>query len=638
MAEILIVDNHPVVRQYLCELLEREGHAVHVAEDGLAALDLLAGIRPQVIFVDLVMPNIDGAALCRILRRSPEHSGAYLVVLSAVAAEAPELVGQCGANAALAKGPFRVLGPAALQLVNEASARGFVGVREGIAGLEEVHARQITRELLLRKQHLETVIESLQEGILELTAAARVVYANSAASGILGLSEARLLAAELPLLFPEGQREAVRGLLAAGGNTGPQFEVSLGERRLALRYYPFRETGSGGVLLLADVSERRRMETRLVQAQRMESIGTLAAGVAHDFNNLLTTILGNAELMIADLAASHPHYGLLQEIARQVQSAKRLTAQLLGFSRRGRYEVRVLELNTLIRETAEAFGRTRKEIVIRLELAADLHAVEGDLGQLEQLLLNLMVNAGDAMPSGGELALSSRNCGHEAISANLFTPREGRYVLLSVRDTGVGMDARTRERIFEPFFTTKEMGRGTGLGLASVYGIVKGHGGYIEVDSSPGQGSTFRIFLPSSSAPAPRAAPLPTVLESAQCLLLVDDEQPVLTVAGDMLSRLGYTVLRAVSGEQALKVYQEHRDRIRAVVLDLVMPGMSGVELFARLRRLNPEVKVLLASGYSSEGEADRLLEQGAAAFLQKPFTLQQLSETLARLLGASPR
>jgi two-component system cell cycle sensor histidine kinase/response regulator CckA len=636
MPEILIVDNHPLVREFLGQLLAQEGHTVHVAEDGLAALDLLQRIRPQVIFVDLLMPNIDGVALCRLLRRSPIHRQAYLVVISAVAAEAPELVGQCRANAALAKGPFRVLGPAAVRLVNEAAGHGFRGVREGIAGLEDIHARQITRELLLRKQHLEMVIESLEEGILEITSSGRVVFANAAAPALLGLEEERILATELGLLFSESDRQAVSGLLAAGGGT--ELELPRGERRLALRYYPFREQGGGGVLLLEDVTERRRMEARLIQAQRMESIGTLAAGVAHDFNNLLMTILGNAELMMADLSGSHPHYRQLQEIGRQVQSAKRLTGQLLGYSRRGRYEVRVLDCNRLVRETAEAFGRTRKEIVIRLELEEGLAPVEGDLGQLEQLLLNLLVNAGDAMPGGGELTLSSRGCGHEQISAGPFKPREGRYVRLAVRDTGVGMDARTRERIFEPFFTTKEMGRGTGLGLASVYGIVKGHGGYIEVESAPGRGSEFRVFLPASSVSPPEPAAAPPPPQSERCLLLVDDERTVLTVAGDMLSRLGYSVLSASSGEEALRAFATHRGRISAVMLDLVMPGLSGVEVFARLRRMDPQLKVVLASGYSSEGEADRLLAQGAAAFLQKPFTIQQLAEALTGLLGPAPR
>jgi CheY-like chemotaxis protein len=230
--------------------------------------------------------------------------------------------------------------------------------------------------------------------------------------------------------------------------------------------------------------------------------------------------------------------------------------------------------------------------------------------------------------------LGSSGCGHEQISAGPFKPREGRYVRLVVRDTGMGMDARTRERIFEPFFTTKEMGRGTGLGLASVYGIVKGHGGYIEVESAPGRGSEFRIFLPASSESPPEPAAAPPPPRSERCLLLVDDEQTVLAVAGDMLSRLGYTVLPATGGEEALRVFAAHRGRISAVMLDLVMPGLSGVEVFERLRRLDPRLKVVLASGYSSEGEADRLLAQGAAAFLQKPFTIQQLAEVLTGLLG----
>jgi two-component system cell cycle sensor histidine kinase/response regulator CckA len=641
MAQLLIVDNHPLMRQYLTELLGKEGHDVHTAADGLAALDCLRKLRPQVIFVDLIMPNIDGLTLCRILRRLPEHAQAYVVILSAAAVEAPELVERSGANAAIAKGPFKTLGPAVLELLREAQRQGFRGFQAGVRVVEDISAREITRELVLQKRHYELVLESLGEGLLELTGEARVVFANRSTLEILELPEERLLGCRLEELFPEpdGSKGALRSLLDSpqtGGQPGPEIEVQRGQRQLSLRVYPSCEPGGRTVILLTDVSERRRMEEHLRQAQRLESVGTLAAGVAHDFNNLLMTIEGSASLMRADLAPSHPHWERLQEIERQVQSAKRLTGQLLGYSRRGRYETRVFDLNELVRDTAETYGRTRKALTIRLELAAELDRIQGDMGQIEQMLLNLMLNAGDAMPSGGTLCVSTRNASNRDMSTGQFTAREGRYVLLTVRDTGVGMDAATLQRIFEPFYTTKEMGRGTGLGLASAYGTVKGHGGYIEVESQPGEGSTFGVFLPALSpeqeltaGPAP-----PADNKRRPVVLLIDDEAPVRKVAGDMLENLGHSVLRAGSAEEALGLLEQNLDRVDLAVLDLIMPGVSGAEVFRRLRQLRPGLPVLLCSGYSREEEAERLLREGASAFIQKPFGLARLAEGLGRLRG----
>jgi two-component system cell cycle sensor histidine kinase/response regulator CckA len=631
MAQILAVDNHPLMRQYLSELLGGRGHEVHTAEDGLSALDCLQRLRPQVVLVDLIMPNIDGLTLCRLLRRTPENADAYLIILSAVTIEAQELIEASGANAAVAKGPFRTLGPALLALLEDAERQEFCGRQSGIRAAEGIHPREITRELMVQKSHLELVLESLGEGLLELTGETRVVYANRSALEVLGLAEERLLGRRLEELVPEGQRTVLRALLNAGG---PQGELLLTDRQISLRLYPSREPGGRTVVLLTDVTERRRMEERLRLAQRLESIGTLAAGVAHDFNNLLMAVEGNASLILADLNPSHPHYGRLADIERQVQSAKRLTGQLLSYSRRGRYESRVFDLNELVRDTAETYGRMRKQLTIQMELASDLDRIVGDAGQIEQMLLNLLLNAGDAMSGGGNITIATRNATHRDILSGQFTVREGSYVLLTVQDTGVGMDAATLERIFEPFFTTKEMGRGTGLGLASVYGTVKGHRGYIEVDSLPGRGSSFRVFLPAHN-PTKEAAGKPAPRrESGRTVLLVDDEGPVREVVGDMLKSLGYSVLRAASGEEALRLLAKHRNRVELAVLDLIMPGMNGAEAFRRLRELRPDLSVLLSSGYSSGAEAERLLKEKACAFLQKPFGLAALKDSLEQLLA----
>ena len=647
--EILVVDNHPLVREYLSQLLAGEGYTVLTAEDGLAAVDILREHRPRVMFVDLIMPNIDGQTLCRIVRSRPEHREAFLVVLSATAAEMAVPIEACQANAYIAKGPFKKMSGHILAVLEEAQKSGFTYRSDEVRGLEDIHAREITSELLSLKHHFEVVLASMNEGIIEINVQGRIVYANVAALDITGRREEQLLSARLVDFFDEPDRRRLashlQGVLESSGASAtagvPGIEVRLAERQLELRVYPIREDGRKAIVLLMDTTERKRFEDQLRRAQRLESIGTLAAGVAHDFNNLLTVIQGNADIIAMDLQPTHPHYERLEEILRQVQSAKRLTGQLLGYSRKGRFEVRLLDLNQLIRETVEAFGRTRKEISIEIRHDPELDLFEGDAGQIEQMILNLLLNAGDAMPGGGKLEIEIRNVGYEEISSEIFTPRQGRYLRISVHDTGTGMDAETRERIFEPFFTTKEMGRGTGLGLASVYGTVKGHGGYIEVDSEIGKGSTFTIYLPVtrrtakwSGGSGKEPAESQQARVSRGTVLLIDDEQSVRKVAADILDKLHFETIATGTGEEALAIYREKRQEISLVILDVVMPGMGGSEVFKKLRSLDPAVKVLVCSGYSIRGEADRLLGLEANGFIQKPFSLEGLAASIDEILG----
>jgi PAS domain S-box-containing protein len=591
------------------------------------------------------MPNIDGQTFCRIVRRMRKHKECFLVVLSATAAENPNPARDCPANAYIAKGPFKTMGAHVLDVLELAKQSDFTAMETEVRGLEDIHAREITRELLLLKHHFEVVLASMSEGILEINREGRIVYANAAAIEITEMAEDRLLSSRFVELFEEGSRHTVAAYLGEFDKSRDRpaaagVEIYLGDRELELRIYPIRDDGEKSIALLMDITERKRFEDQLRRSQRLESIGTLAAGVAHDFNNLLTVIQGNADIMSMDLQQTHPHFERLQEILRQVQSAKRLTGQLLGYARKGRFEVRLLDLNQIIRETTETFGRTRKDISIQVELDPKLEVFEGDAGQIEQMVLNLLLNAGDAMIGQGRLDIITKNVGHEGISGNIFTPKEGAYAMISVHDTGVGMDPETRERIFEPFFTTKQMGRGTGLGLASVYGAVKGHGGYIDVESEIGKGTTFSIYLPvkrSGSTEKPgeirESEQDPPKPRKRGAILLVDDEQAVLKVATEILRKLDFNVLAAESGDQALRMFEENRKDIVLVILDIVMPGMGGSEVFLKLRELSPEVKVLLCSGYSIQGEADRLIGLGASGFIQKPFSLQSLAQSVDDLL-----
>jgi PAS domain S-box-containing protein len=386
--------------------------------------------------------------------------------------------------------------------------------------------------------------------------------------------------------------------------------------------------------LLRDVTEKERLHAKLQQAQRLESIGTLAGGVAHDFNNLLMAIQGNTSLALTKMNPSHSAYDKLKNITTYVQDASALTKQLLGFARGGKYEVKATQLNELIQKTAQMFGRTKKEITISVQSQQDLWLVAVDRGQIEQVLLNLLVNAWQAMPSGGQIYIQTSNVELDIAYAKAYNVKPGRYTKISVTDTGMGMERSVQNKIFEPFFTTKDRGRGTGLGLASAYGIIKNHDGIINVYSEKGKGTTFTLYLPSVETVeiAGEEGNL-SPLRGTETILIVDDEEMILEVARELLEELGYRTLIARSGQEAVEIYLQEKDCIDLIILDMVMPDMSGGETYAEIHRINPEVKSLLASGYSLDGKASQILHSGCNGFIQKPFNIEELSQKIRDVL-----
>ena len=380
--------------------------------------------------------------------------------------------------------------------------------------------------------------------------------------------------------------------------------------------------------------ERKKLETQLRHSAKMESIGTLAGGIAHDFNNLMMGIQGNIDLMALDTEPTHDNYQRLKNIEQHVQSGSRLTRQLLGFAQVGKYNARPTNLNELNTRTARMFARTRKEVSVHLEPVEHIWAVEVDQGQIEQVLLNLFVNAWQAMPGGGDLFIRTENLTMDNEQARLLGTKLGPYVLTTVRDTGVGMSAAIQEKIFDPFFTTRGMGRGTGLGLASAYGIIKNHGGTISVSSAEGTGTTFSIYLPASGKRVfeeqQRTIP---VEKGTGNILLVDDEQMIVDVGQQLLEHLGYSVQTAGSGQEAIELLTDNHKNIDLVILDLIMPEMGGGETFDALREIAPDMRVLLSSGYALEGEASEILARGCNGFIQKPFTINDLSDKVRSVL-----
>jgi len=635
--EVLVVDNHPVMVKLVENLLEKEGHRVLIAEDGLSALEVLKTHTPDVIFTDLIMPRISGEKLCQMVRKMPAQEGVRLVILSAVAAEGGTNLAGLNADACIAKGPFDKMSKHILDQMNHEGRHDGAGQ---VLGIEDVYPRQITSELLSIKQQFDMTLRSMSEGIVETTADGRVVYANPAALSMVGLPEESVLASNFVDLFHEGDCQRVRNLLmSTEGESQPIPEDSparVNGKEVSMNVFSVNgKDHKAMILILNDVSERKRMETQLLQAQKMEAVGTLAGGIAHDFNNLLMVIQGNASLMLMDIEPSHSHYDRIASIEKQVQSGSKLTNQLLGYARKGRYEVKPVDLNNLVRETSEVFGRTRKEIAIHQDLSPELSAIRADQGQMEQVLMNLFVNAADAMPRGGDLFVRTSKVAHEDLKRKVYHLKPGLYAELSVRDTGTGMDEKTMARIFDPFFTTKELGRGTGLGLASVYGIIKGHAGYIDVESEIGKGSNFRIYLPASDERAQETVREADQLErGTETILLIDDEEMILHVGQELLRALGYRTLTAPDGKEAVEIYRKNREAVDLVILDMVMPRLGGGEVFDQLKEINPEVKVLLSSGYSIDGEAAKILDRGCNGFIQKPFDLIQLSKSIRVVLG----
>lgn len=390
------------------------------------------------------------------------------------------------------------------------------------------------------------------------------------------------------------------------------------------------------VFLLQDITarrileeDRRKLELQFFQSQKLDAVGQLAGGIAHDFNNILMGIQGHTSLMLLGMQPAHPNYYRFKQIEEHVKRGATLTRQLLGFAREGKYEVVTVDVRVLVQNSVELFGQTRKEFEISVLCRDDIYPVEADAGQIDQVLLNIYINASQAMPGGGQLFIEISNMTLQREDVLPYDAQPGHYVKISVTDTGTGMDAETLSKIFEPFFTTKSHQGGTGLGLASAYGIIRNHGGIINAYSEPGHGSTFNIYLPASKKTVmPEKETIGSeIMKGEGTILIVDDEKIVLETTSELLRLLGYHIYTAGTGQEALSVYHEKTKEIDLVILDMILPGISGAETMKMIKLLNPDVKVILSSGYSIQGEAQRVMEMGCVGFIQKPFNLTELSQ-----------
>jgi len=643
--KILIVDDEPRMRDSLKSLLSSQDYEISTTDSGQEALDLLSKQDFDVALLDIVMPDMSGHQLMdHINVRNPDTL--VIVITGHATLDSAVDALRRGAYDYVRK-PFDY--DELLKRVQNALNQKRLKYENGV----------INGKLALTEERYRYLVQNSPDIIYALDHKGNFTFVNDSIERLLGFKVEELVEKSYTHIIYEEDLEKAKwffnerrtGDRATSGielrlrkcNNADKFRhcefksLTIELKSTGMYDKPVKEKdkiflGTHGVA--RDISDRKRLEAQFHQSQRMEALGTLGGGIAHDFNNLLMGIQGNASLILLDIDSNHPHYERLQSIEQSVQSGTGLTNQLLGFSRGGKYEVKPTNLNRVIRKSSEMFNRTKKEIKIESEYQKDIWAVEVDLGQIEQVLLNLYVNAWQAMPGGGELYLQSENVILEEAYVKPHQLYSGNYVKISVRDTGVGMDEATQERIFEPFFTTKEMGRGTGLGLASAYGIVKNHGGIINIQSEKNHGTTFNIYLPASEkATIEKIEKVGELFKGSETVLLVDDEDMIIDIGKRMMDALGYEIMIAKSGEEAIEIFQTNKDSIDMIILDMIMPGMGGGETYDILKGINPNIKILLSSGYSIDGQASEILKRGCDGFIQKPFDLKNLSEKLRAIL-----
>ena len=830
MQNILIVDNDPSILHAMTSLLEQHGYTVWTATDSFSALKILNNRSPDVIFVDLVMPNIPGERLCRIIRNLPGLDAVPIVVLSAIAAEMTHNLNEFGANACIAKGPFDKVAEHVLAVLETIGQGQVETLATRVHGIDDLHRRHVTQELLLYKKHLDTIMGVMSQGVLELTSEGQIISANPAAAAMAGMTEDHMFGLDLPSLVAPPDKSRIRDLITRA-QTAPQqqsgnLSIGINGTQVTLDIFPIKENDEKRVIvLLNDVSEKKRvekvlrrqneylyalhetslgllnrldmnelleavierssqladtehgfiylvnaqtgkmemrmgrgffknligleikkgsglggkvweskqllwikdyaiwdgrlpdpifdvlgaavgiplftgtkvigvigmahvdgkaltqedisvlerfaelasialdnarlygdirrklaereaadlekkqLEAQLMHAQKMEAIGTLAGGVAHDFNNILQAITGYTELLLLKQEPDEPGQKDLQAIKESAQRASNLVKQLLVFSRKMDNTYEAIQVNEVILRIATMLERTIPRMIkIEMMLENRLALINADVTQLEQVLMNLGVNARDAMPDGGTITIKTRNALlDEDFCKSHLGAKPGEYVLMAVTDTGHGMEKEVLDHIFEPFFTTKQRDKGTGLGLATLYGIVKSHGGYIYCSSTPGQGTTFDIYFPALATEVQKDVAEPddvtNLPRGQETILLVDDEEIILDLGQELLESHGYSTLLATSGEEALQVYKAHHNHIDLVILDVSMPGIGGYKCLEGLIKINPQVKTLISSGYSADGKVKGALQTGASGFIGKPYMISEMLHKVREIL-----
>ena len=645
---ILVVDDEHRIVENLTTYLTRVGYQVTGAYSGDEAVALFSRDLFDLMLLDISMPGMNGyQTMEHILGLNPDM---LIIIMTGFASvESAVRALKEGAWDYLKK-PFEY---ADLQktVKNALLQNRLIQDRKDFSARLEASERQFAN-----------MVNNSPDLIFTLDQAGRFTFVNDQFEKVLGYRRSQVKGKPFEALVHDADRSKIRELVATGGSESMElnfrFKIAPGEKAprepgngfayMALKASPTHLPTRGnrrehrGIYVVArDMTERINLEAQLRQAQKMEAIGTLAGGIAHDFNNLLMGIQGYVSLVKTSFERDSLEFKRLSNIDEYVASGAEMARQLLGFAQKNYNEAHLINLNHLLKMSAKMFGRTKKDVLIRPNLSKKLWGTVVDEGQIKQVLMNLFVNAWQAMPGGGEIFITSDNCHLDSRQADtLGLEKAGAYVKIEVRDTGMGIDADVITRIFDPFFTTKERGQGTGLGLATAYGIIKSHGGMICAESEPGQGTCFSFFLPAKERVV-RRNPIPQeaepIISGRGTILLVDDEKGVIEVCSEMLETLGYKVKPALGGKAALEIMAREGAKIDLVILDMVMPEMNGCQTYDALRLIRPDLRVLISSGYARDEDIRLMLERGCNGFILKPFDVSMLSEKINSLFQDQP-
>jgi two-component system cell cycle sensor histidine kinase/response regulator CckA len=632
---LLILEDNPSDAEMVMYLLRRAGYDL-VAERVETEEEFRRHLQPapDIVIADFSLPGFDALSAIKIVQDIPQDIP-FILVTGTIGEEAAVEMLRAGAGDYLIKGQLTRLASVVDREIREAENRRVLRQAES------------DRNGLLARLNLQ--IERLPLAYLLTGPDLRYTRWNPAAERMFGYSEAEALGCHpFDIIVPPQSRAQVGGfldLLKAGEMNahGVCENVTQDGRAVICEWYNtplMDEDGAflGLISLAQDITERKDLEEQLRQAQKMEAFGQLAGGVAHDFNNLLTIILGYSEMTINTLLPDDQNRGRVEAIHNAGERAALLTQQLLAFSRKQVVKPQVVDLNAVVAGTQMMLGRLIGEDVTLTTVAAPgLERVKVDPGQVGQVLMNLVMNARDAMPRGGRITIETANVDlEESYVQSHAGVKAGRYVLLAVSDDGCGMTEEVQRHIFEPFFTTKDIGMGTGLGLATVFGIVKQSGGHVWAYSEAGVGTTFKVYLPSVSeviSPVRTQADLAPVPPGSETILLVEDETAVREITGLTLKAMGYTLLEAANGEEAIRLCKQRSEPIHLLVSDVVMPGIGGRQLAERLTTLHPEMRVLFVSGYTDDAVVRHGVLQAEVAFLQKPYSMAALSHKVRAVL-----
>ncbi|BCO09142.1 hypothetical protein GF1_15180 [Desulfolithobacter dissulfuricans] len=647
--KVLVVDNSPVVLKILSVILEQEGCEVCTADNGLLALDMVPQFKPDIIFTDLVMPKIDGAKLCRVIRSTPRYRHIFLVVLSGIALEDGMNVQELEADVCIAKGPASIM----RQYILDALAQYHRGERHDrdVKGLDGLHAREVTRELLMAKRHNEIILDRMSEGVVELDGSGRVLMANRAMLEILGQPEARVLTCRFPEYLSADEGKRMEDWLEALDKDDLQplvydddTPLHLLDRQVTVNLVPLVEEDQIFIIgIFRDITERKlaqerqqQLERELQRIQKLDAMSMMASGIAHDFNNLLAIINGNVEMALLCCKESPKMVELLKEADKALQHTTALIRQFTTFSdnylpSRSQVDIRALLADVLERTVQGTDVRTV------FEATDDLEPVDVDSAQIVLVFSNILQNALEAVGHDGEITIrmDSVDGGREGEKTGLLF-RQGPYTHVAITDNGPGIDPELLDRVFDPYFSTKQKGvqKGMGLGLTIVHAIVKKHGGFVRIESEPGRGCTVHLYFPLASGQnlVQTCSPDDNTIRA----LIMDDDEMMRIVSSKMFSHLGCSVELAENGEQAVRLYEqalEENSPFHLVVLDLrVAGGMGGREAASQIRSLDPDANMIAASGDSAD---QVILNPGAYHFkgtLVKPYSIDMVKDILQQV------